>query len=727
MFSQGLLKQQARGRTTIRSAEVHTRRARSLLDAARAVGIRADHEQSLRLAAQHAGFAMNEAAACDDERAFRAAHALAHELGRELRSRFGCTIRFRRGAFEHGCPILLGHHRFGTSTETTHYLHCSICDADAEECTHLEGEMYDGVVCEWGRVELDADDDWPGPLVASPAEGVEARSYVHTVPMRSLGEHFGMPFSPVSLLSCDYCIRPCSGALDTSAQSLSEVLGSLRLHGDQEVPSASGPNPVADHHLDRRTEALHEFDLIPYELGAGFTLYSAISYTEQELHQWRRRLSFVLEALSGHPFHLPDRRRQDPSTLRTVAAGLLGMYQVPDVHRIHDGTQMTGDETLRRIATNLAGDPRAQAIAVWIALELDDAVPTVEGVERLVAELPDAPREDVAERWLALAGLSIASGNVEQTRDLLDAAASAGGAFSSPVAVVELARRNSEAIEGTWSRYVGYFEEELAPAAAWVLVHYASRSGDRQPDLQVIAHRLVRQFVDARGDDPLALALCASNVAAVHAFFGRPILSAQHELAVLDLVPDSPLAIGAARRLLGTALVVRDWETALDAASVILRLCEPSAAGFAAISMADVLIRANRRQAGIDLLRQVEQNGAKPERDLAEFELLRLAPEDHAPSASDMRNLAERVDDPILAARALLAASEIAVAQGDVRDAYLDLLASYEHGCNSGVGAYGPAGEALEQLLLRQGWTAEANNLRSHLDHMSRPRNPIFG
>jgi hypothetical protein len=70
--------------------------------------------------------------------------AVAHRVGREISSRFGCSATYDTSeqTYTFDCPILTLHSVIATSIGWIWETRCSICDAAMLECDHVPGEQY---------------------------------------------------------------------------------------------------------------------------------------------------------------------------------------------------------------------------------------------------------------------------------------------------------------------------------------------------------------------------------------------------------------------------------------------------------------------------------------------------------------------------------------------------------------------------------------------------------
>jgi hypothetical protein len=80
----------------------------------------------------------------------------AHRIGaiREERRECAWSHDRERDIFTLECPMQAIHSRVGVSVALMSRHRCSICGADDFGCDHVEGEVYDGVTCEWEQTDI---------------------------------------------------------------------------------------------------------------------------------------------------------------------------------------------------------------------------------------------------------------------------------------------------------------------------------------------------------------------------------------------------------------------------------------------------------------------------------------------------------------------------------------------------------------------------------------------
>ena len=69
-----------------------------------------------------------------------------HNVGRRVHSEFLCPMRFESGNYWRDCPVTLAHGKMGVSVGGSAKAICSICGEDALSCIHHNGRLYNGVV-----------------------------------------------------------------------------------------------------------------------------------------------------------------------------------------------------------------------------------------------------------------------------------------------------------------------------------------------------------------------------------------------------------------------------------------------------------------------------------------------------------------------------------------------------------------------------------------------------
>lgn len=139
---------------------------------------------------------------------FEVAHQELDAAGRFARETFGCTVERQGDQYFDSCPAKLAHNRIGMSIGyVVKSAECSICGLDPEDCPHIRGYEYDGVVCTRRLVELEVQEV---SLVARPADP-DARIERVSISHAELREALGDAFRPGIDVNCDVCLTPCAG------------------------------------------------------------------------------------------------------------------------------------------------------------------------------------------------------------------------------------------------------------------------------------------------------------------------------------------------------------------------------------------------------------------------------------------------------------------------------------------------------------------------------------
>jgi hypothetical protein len=166
------------------------------------------------------------------------AHRDLHEMGRYAREHFGegCHLTWTGSQYEHRCPVVIAHKRFGFSIgfQTKAFL-CSICGGDVSECEHLPGREYEvpsgpgptgycpvcilkecveHLASQTYRVEpisiLMEGEIEEISLVDRPRQP-DARLTAVPIDGKRLANVLGKNFRPGMDVSCSQCLGPCPG------------------------------------------------------------------------------------------------------------------------------------------------------------------------------------------------------------------------------------------------------------------------------------------------------------------------------------------------------------------------------------------------------------------------------------------------------------------------------------------------------------------------------------
>ncbi len=74
--------------------------------------------------------------------------AICHKAGAVIEQEFGCWFeKDDKGRYALPCPISGLHSRLGFSPALVTRGHCSICNAGDFDCSHVHGQVYDGIRC----------------------------------------------------------------------------------------------------------------------------------------------------------------------------------------------------------------------------------------------------------------------------------------------------------------------------------------------------------------------------------------------------------------------------------------------------------------------------------------------------------------------------------------------------------------------------------------------------
>lgn len=162
------------------------------------------------------------------------AHRLMDQAGAWVRETFGCQLTRSGTRYSQTCPVALAHNRIGMSIGGTAKRLCSLCGEDLSECEHIPGISYlvpgGASSLGWCRVCLqEACEHTPDQTHRVPVVGIikemdlvevslvpkpaqpEARIMEMSIPVSELIEALGDQFVPGDEVSCDACLRECSG------------------------------------------------------------------------------------------------------------------------------------------------------------------------------------------------------------------------------------------------------------------------------------------------------------------------------------------------------------------------------------------------------------------------------------------------------------------------------------------------------------------------------------
>lgn len=148
----------------------------------------------------------------EDSDHFDHAHKVLDEAGRQVRTTFGCNLAFEPDeGYIQTCPVALAHNRVGCSSGfIIEESECSICRKDPEDCDHIAGQLYGEEAC--GR-EITKADLMEVSLVSRPKQP-DARLDSVPVTLEELERELGSEFRYGMPVSCDRCLRKCSGMVE---------------------------------------------------------------------------------------------------------------------------------------------------------------------------------------------------------------------------------------------------------------------------------------------------------------------------------------------------------------------------------------------------------------------------------------------------------------------------------------------------------------------------------
>lgn len=168
------------------------------------------------------------------------AHRELDDAGAWVRRTFGCTLARAGTEYEQACPVALAHNRIGLSVGGAAVRVCSLCGEDLSECPHMRDRAYlvPGGVGElgWCRVCVkhescghSGDQTYRAYVIAvitqmeleevsfvSRPAHPDARLGSVSISHEDLREALGPDFHPGIEVSCDRCLKPCSGLVRPS-------------------------------------------------------------------------------------------------------------------------------------------------------------------------------------------------------------------------------------------------------------------------------------------------------------------------------------------------------------------------------------------------------------------------------------------------------------------------------------------------------------------------------
>jgi hypothetical protein len=156
----------------------------------------------------------------EDTEEFGEAHRLLDLAGAHVRRTFGCNLHWTGSGYEQRCPVAIAHKRIGFSPEIAlDGFDCTICGANAEECRHIAGRVYDGVRCgrrARGPIRL------LGAAMVTRPEQPDARMQAIPFPIEDLRSALPRQWQPGMPVSCDRCLLPCEGVEEFNLAELQE-------------------------------------------------------------------------------------------------------------------------------------------------------------------------------------------------------------------------------------------------------------------------------------------------------------------------------------------------------------------------------------------------------------------------------------------------------------------------------------------------------------------------
>lgn len=176
----------------------------------------------------------------EDTPAMERGHRHLDEAGAWVRETFGCQVPWsdEHKTFVQQCPVALAHNRLGFSPELTNIVSiCTICGQNPFMCSHVTGRMYEAPrlladghcnVChkndcvehETGRlyeiecIHLVTSFSAEGVAIVNRPANPDARILLITLSMAELSAELGVNVTPMTPISCDRCLKPCSGFVD---------------------------------------------------------------------------------------------------------------------------------------------------------------------------------------------------------------------------------------------------------------------------------------------------------------------------------------------------------------------------------------------------------------------------------------------------------------------------------------------------------------------------------
>lgn len=158
---------------------------------------------------------------------FEEAHDLLHEIGRFVRSTWGCTLVLDKQGYWRECPADLAHIRMGMSPGIVILAsECSICGREPRECDHIKGRVYEGERCVRRITEMEIVEV---SFVARPAQPDARLQRVSVTPSHLQGA-LGPQWKPGQPASCDRCLGACQGFITYPADAIDHSFAAGRDH-----------------------------------------------------------------------------------------------------------------------------------------------------------------------------------------------------------------------------------------------------------------------------------------------------------------------------------------------------------------------------------------------------------------------------------------------------------------------------------------------------------------
>jgi len=170
-----------------------------------------DHEASEELARSALKTLRSAMNWTEDTDEFEPTHQLLDQVGRFVRSTFGCHLLYEDGVYFQTCPVSLAHNRIGLSIGfVARKVECSICLKDPEDCPHITGRIYDGIIC----VRRIVDGEILDVSIVDRPRQPDTRFEKISLRTDSLRRSLPKEWKPGTPVSCDQCLTPCAGVVE---------------------------------------------------------------------------------------------------------------------------------------------------------------------------------------------------------------------------------------------------------------------------------------------------------------------------------------------------------------------------------------------------------------------------------------------------------------------------------------------------------------------------------